>query len=462
MKSVPVAPALPLPSRRYAPDAGLYSLFQHGMETLPIFEQMQRRGLPASRSRFETLSRDMNADLSSIGSLISTRYYNSEPFNPNSRLHVAELMRRRGLKAEKFTDTGGVSTSKGSIEHLRATDDAIDQVFNWRERCHIRDKFCAFAIESMDDQDFEATGPWDSNQPYPELPDIHYLRCQILNTRVATRRLASKRPNLLAVPKRTDLGNRVRDCYVCRPGYMFGSYDLSQIEMRVLADFSGDANLVRFFNEGLDIHTETAAIIYRVPVSAVTKTQRTFAKTINYGIVYGIGPLGLQTQLRILKVIATRDECAKMIHRVLHEVYPGISAYMKRVALDTANDPRACVRDYWGMPRYLPGIWSDSDYTRAEAEREAVSHTIQGTAQGMIQNSMRWLREPIETLQDSGCDVHWSLEVHDELLLECEANMCDTVSGLVIEGLTRHSGIELRVPIESSGTTAESWGGLKE
>jgi DNA polymerase-1 len=467
VKITPPAPPAPPVPRRYAPDAGLYRLFLNGMETLPMFESMQRRGLPASRSRFETLTSDMSNECSAIGTEISTLYYNGEPFNPNSRLHVAELMRRRKLRGEKRTDSGGVSTSKGSIEHLRTDDKAIDAIFNWRERRHIRDSFCRYILEVMDDQDADrllraSEIPEEfRDESDPDL-DLYYVRCQIQTTRVATRRLASKKPNLLAIPTRTKLGNRVRECYVCPPGYLFGSYDLSQIEMRVLADFSGDANLIRFFREGLDIHRETASIIYRVPTSAVTPKQRTFAKTINYGIVYGIGPPGLQAQLRILGIVESKEECASMISRVLRDVYPGISSLKQQITRDVERDPRACVYDYWGMRRYLPGIWSSDNQTRAEAEREAIAFVISATAQGMVQNSMRWLREPIETLQDSGFEVYWSLEPHDELLLEIQEELCDTVGALVIEGLTQHSGIELCVPIESSGTTAQSWGGLKE
>ena len=119
------------------------------------------------------------------------------------------------------------------------------------------------------------------------------------------------------------------------------------------------------------------------------------------------------------------------------------------------------VRDHWDMLRYLPGIWSRRPSVVAEAERMAVSHRIQGLAQGMIQNSMRWLRPRIHQMQDAGANVHLVLQVHDELVFRFAEDLADEVGELVLEALTQHSGIDLIVPVEASGSVSRTWGGLK-
>jgi uracil-DNA glycosylase family 4 len=422
---------------------GLGDLMAQGMEVLPIFEEMQATGMPASRVYFEALADEMTTDMGKLQARLSHRHFGDRPFNPGSPKHVGALLRRRGLTGAKRTSTGAVSTGKGSIEHLRYKDEAIGAVFDWREHRHVRDSFCAPVLARI-----------------PEGEDVWPVRCNLKVTRTATRRLASSDPNLLAVPIRSALGRRVRDGYRCPDGQLFGAWDLSQIEMRVMAHESADPLLCDLFVTGRDVHSETAAAIFGVPLDEVDKvTQRTPAKSAGFGIIYGIGGSGLLTQLRTLGIegwdVARCDDLIKEWLRV----YGGVADYIASTQAEVRRT--GLVRDHWGMVRYLPGIWSNDPKVAAEAGRIAVSHRIQGGAQGMIQRSMAWLRPEIRALQDLGLGVHWCLQIHDEVVLRFDELLWKVIDPLVMEALVDHPGIELRVPVEAEGHRSTTWGGLK-
>jgi len=237
---------------------------------------------------------------------------------------------------------------------------------------------------------------------------------------------------------------------------------LAGIEMRVMASESGDTRMCGVFQAGGDIHDETAMRIFGISEEEIDKAKhRVPAKRTGFGINYGQGPEGLRVQLWKLGLTNwTRPRCAKMIQGYL-ATYPGIAAYIKETGRELARDPQAEVRDCWGMPRYLPGIWSKDKGVAAEAARIAVSHKIQGGAQGMVQRSMSWLRDRVWALQDDGANVSWCLQIHDELLLRFDRELWETMDALVMEALTQHCGIELAVPVTADGASAETWADLK-
>lgn len=426
---------------------GLTQLMADGMEILHVFEEMQSNGMPASRKYFEDLYTELTSEMRRLQSLISSRYYDGDPFNPGSSDYVASLMRRRGLYGMKRTPTGKVSTGKKSIEHLRYTDEAMKLVFEWREIEHVRDAFCSVILDAI-----------------PEDQDYCDVRCQILNTRTATRRLASRDPNLLAIPVRTDIGRRIREgfCLPINSSEMLGSWDLSQIEMRVAAHESRDNSLCQLFIDERDIHTETASKIFNIHPDKIDKFKhRLPAKNAGFGTIYGLSGSGLLDQLRMNGAEGwTEQSCDKLI-RDWFTLYPGMKEYIDRTSYDLRRSPNALVRDSWGMPRYLPAIWSDDRKESAEAGRHAVSHKIQGTAQGLIQKSIIWLRPIIRDMQLSGLNVKWRLQVHDEIILSFDRELWDMLNDLVIDALTNHCGMELRVPVKAEGAMGKNWSSLK-
>lgn len=423
----------------------LTELMEHGMELLPVFEEMQFAGMHTTRGYFEPLKDKISEEMEDIGSYISMRYFNGKPFNPGSSDNVASVMRRLGLDSGKRTDSGKMSTSKKAISHMRKDSDAIDHVIEWRERQKIRDAYCTPILEAIPEKK----------------TDLHPVRCRLKVTRVHTRRLASADPNFLAMPARTELGVEVRKGFVAPPGQMFGGWDLSQIELRLLAHVSGDPTMCQRFIDDVDLHTYTAAEIFKIPVEQVDKMlHRNPAKSAGFGIVYGISGLGLYDQFLMMGAKGwSPDKCDKLIEDWL-TVYPGVRAYKERVKKQIRVDGIA--KDMWGMMRYLPGVWSDDRKTRSEAERTAVSHEIQGGAQGMIQNSMRWLKPHIREMQELGMNVTWALQIHDELIFRFDEELWPLMDWLVREALTKHHGLtDPRVPIQASGNCGPSWGDLK-
>lgn len=422
----------------------LLDLMAQGAEVLPIFEEMQFNGLVANRPHFEALRDEMWEKQCAMQSYISHHFFDGRPFNPNSAPQVATLMRRRGLEgAKKNRETGKVSTSKKSIEHLRYSDDAIAHVIDWREHDKIRSSFCNPILEHIPDEE-----------------DTHRVRCTIKVTRVASRRIAATDPPLLAIPVRHQLGLRVRDGFEAAPGNLLGSWDLSQIEMRYMAHLSRDPLLVQFFAEGRDVHAETAARIFGIRLEDVKEMDHRYpAKRAGFGIITNITGPGLLDQLRMFGCVGwTEDTCSDLIREWL-KVYSGVARFLD----SSRSEVRATglVRDIWGHYRYLPGVWSDVKRIRAEAERAASSHKIQGGAQGMIQTSMAWLKPYIRGLRLAGADVWWILQIHDEIILEFEEDLWETLNDLVVEALTEHNGLQLIVPVKAKGSSAKQWGHLK-
>lgn len=419
-----------------------------GMEVLPILEEMQRVGMPASRSRFIALKSRVEAEMVTLQSQLSARFFGGNPFNPGSSPQVAEMLDRLGLQAAKATSTGKVSTSKKSIEHLALGESghpAIRMLFDWRERQKILSTYVMPALEESDRQGGE------------EKFTVH---CNIKPVTVATRRLSAADPNLLNQPKRTKLGVEVRGCYVTEPPEVFCSWDYNSQEMRVAAHVSGDRLLCKLFVEGRDPHKEAAARIFGVPVDQVDKdTQRLPTKTANFGILYGLSGAGLQELFHTFGLVWELDRCQELIDEILKKVYPGLSASIRDIQAETKRT--GIVRDLYGMIRYLPGIWSRSYKESSEAGRQAFSHVIQGTAQGMMQNAMAWLRGEIRGLQRLGLDVRWALQIHDELMLRADVGLWEVLDAIMRCGMVDHCGLKLKVPVIVEGKYATSWGELK-
>ena len=424
------------------------NLMALSQDILPIIEEMQYNGMPASRLAFNNLYDLMNRKCEDIQRELSTQYYNSQPFNPGSGKQVGSLMRRRGLSSPNRTASGDMATDKKSIEYLRYLDPAMSLVFDWREHQHIRDSFCKTYLDQFSDDG----------------PDIQYIRSNLKAAQTETRRLSAEEPNLLNVPSRTPIGRMVRACFMAPSGYLFGGYDLSQIELRVLAHDSQSTFLVaKFRDPDADVHTETALQVFgitRDQLEADRPRWRTPAKTVNFGLVYGQEGPGLYDQLRSMGLQGwSADSCSRLKREVLKLFQ--IEPYLVAIAAEARA--KGYIRDLFGMYRYLPNIRSNNTSERAEAERHAVSQRIQGTAQGMIQHSMAHLRRIIWDLQDSGVDVRWLLQIHDELifLFPEDAWIVEMISSNVNDALVNHCGLRLRVPVLAEGHTARSWDKVK-
>lgn len=443
--------------QRLAPaleSAGLSPLMDMKMRMLPAAAMMKITGVLGERAAFEALRDDMWDQMGLIRDKISRVYLGGKPFNPGSSDQVAYLMRKRGLVGAKRTATGKMSTSKKSIEHLRFEDPAIELVEQWRERQKAKDSFAEPVLE---------------NWPRNEVPRCR-IRGDLKLTRVETGRfsmaLLEGEPStpLMAVPVRTEIGRMVRACYVAEEGYQLFEADLDQAEMRIMADESGDERLVKLFQEGkVDIHGDTASRIFHVPYeTAMTGAGKMLyrypAKRTGFGVITGIQGPGLFDQLRMAGCTGWDVRKVDRMIKDWFALFPGVKTYMNWCGEECARQG-GVIYDRWGMPRYLPNIFSEDKYERFEAVRQAHSHRIQGGAQGWLQNVMGWLWVKLAPFGDS---VRWLLQVHDSLMWEIKKGLEDIVRPIIMDGMINHGGATLKVPVRSSGIFGNRWNELKD
>jgi DNA polymerase-1 len=261
----------------------------------------------------------------------------------------------------------------------------------------------------------------------------------------ATGRLSSTDPNLQNIPIRTEEGRRIRQGFVVGSGYeTLLTADYSQIELRIMADLSGDTALEEAFTSGHDFHAETASRVFRVPAAEVTVEMRSRIKAMNYGLAYGLSAYGLSQQLHI-----TPDEARALMDEYF-EQFGGIRDYLYAVVDQARKD--GYTETVLGRRRYLPDLTSDNRQRREMAERMALNAPIQGSAADVIKVAM--LRVD-QALQEEGLRSRMLLQVHDELVFEVAPGELDPLRDLVTR--TMRGAFQLRVPLEVSFGTGRSW-----
>jgi DNA polymerase I len=265
----------------------------------------------------------------------------------------------------------------------------------------------------------------------------------------ATGRLSSANPNLQNIPIRTELGQQIRRAFVAPPGAALLVADYSQIELRILAHIAGEEALVESFRRGEDIHRTTAAAVLGVAPELVNPEQRRAAKTINFGIIYGMSAYGLSQTLHIPPKEAERFIAAYM------ERYPGVRRYVDETLATAERD--GGVATLWGRVRWLPDITSKNWNLRENARRMAINARIQGTAADFMKKAMI---EVDRRLRAEAPDARLLLSVHDELVLEVPEAEAERVGELVREGM---AGVaELAVPLVVDLGWGRSWYEAKE
>ena len=260
----------------------------------------------------------------------------------------------------------------------------------------------------------------------------------------ATGRLSSTNPNLQNIPVKTALGREIRAAFIAAPGRVFLSADYSQIELRLMAHFSGDPLLMNAYKTGQDIHTLTASEVFGIAPEAMSKETRNRAKAVNFGIVYGISPFGLAAQLGI-----DQHEARLYIERYF-ERYKGVRAYIDALLDQTRKEQR--VRTLFGRVRPIPDIQSRNANLRGFAERTAVNTPLQGTAADLIKVAMIRIDARLgrEKLQ-----AQMTLQVHDELVFDVPEDELDRVKQLVQEEM--ENVVELNVPIVADCGVGPNW-----
>jgi len=285
--------------------------------------------------------------------------------------------------------------------------------------------------------------------PLQELKDPKdtRVRTSFHLTGTATGRLSSSDPNLQNIPTRTKRGQLIRQAFIAEEGLDLLSADYSQIELRILAHLSGDPHLLDSFQKGEDVHRRTASEIFHKAPTAISDEERSFAKAINFGLMYGKTAFGLAEELNI-----SRTEAKKMIDQYFAR-YSKVKSYLDD-AIISAKETGSIVT-LLGRKRMLPEITSTNPMVRANAERMAMNSPIQGTASDLIKVAMVRLDE---RLRSGKFKSRLLLQVHDELVLECPREELDAIQKLVVE--TMENALKLSVPLKVNVAIGKNWAEL--
>jgi DNA polymerase-1 len=348
-------------------------------------------------------------------------------FNVSSPMQVGEILFDR-LKLDdkaRKTKTGQYSTSEDVLEKIQSKHPIIGKILEYRGL----KKLLSTYIDALPQLISPVTGK------------VHTSYNQ---TVAVTGRLSSTNPNLQNIPIRDAIGKEIRKAFIPDPGGVFLSADYSQIELRIMAHLSGDANMMEAFNNGLDIHTATAAKIYKIPLNEVTTEMRRKAKTANFGIIYGISVFGLSDRLGI-----TRAEAKELIDGYFI-TYPDVKKYMDASILKARE--MGYVETLFGRKRTLPDINSQNGVVRGFAERNAINAPIQGTAADIIKIAMVRIQNKIE---QENLKTKMTMQVHDELNFTVPTSELEFVRKIVVEQM--EEAIKLRVPLIADCGVGDNW-----
>ncbi|WP_300705599.1 DNA polymerase I [uncultured Desulfovibrio sp.] len=408
---------------------GLLELFRRlEMPLLPVLAGMEQSGVAIDAAAFRAFLDDVQGRLDQLTAHVYELA--GTQFNIRSAQQLGDvLFNGLGLPAPRKTKGGQASTSQQTLEKLAGQHPVVDSILQYRKLEKMRSTYL---------------------DPLPRLVDPQGRIHTTFNQKAtATGRLSSSNPNLQNIPVRGPLGKRMRSCFIAGPGRLLVSADYSQVELRVLAHVSQDPALLEAFRNGEDIHARTAALVYDLPPDQVSPDQRRNAKTINFGLIYGMGAQKLAQELKISTTQA-KDFIARYFERLqgLKEFYEGVEASARK---------HGFVTTLGGRRRLLPDINSASGQAAALARRQAINTVIQGSAADIIKLAMLAVARD-ERLRE--LDARLLLQVHDELLLEVPADAAEEAGALVARLMQDvcPAGKELSVPLLVDWGTGHDWG----
>ena len=384
---------------------------------------MENEGFKIDINGLKSYSRQLNSLAQSYKERIFMLA--GEEFNVNSPAQLGEvLFEKMGLKHGKKTKTG-YSTSAEVLEELRAENEIIAEILDYRQVMKLNSTYCEGLIKVAD-----------------ESGKIHTTFKQ---TVAVTGRLSSTEPNLQNIPVRTELGRNFRKYFITKnEDYVLVDADYSQIELKVLAHLSRDVNMVNAFNTGTDIHTVTASQIFGVRMSDVTPEMRSRAKTVNFGIVYGMGDFSLAKDLHI-----TKKEAKNYIASYF-ATYPDVYAYIRNL-IESATET-GYAKTMFDRIRYIPELSATNRNVKAFGERAAMNSPIQGSAADIIKIAMINVSR---ALKESGIDAKLILQVHDELIIEANKNCVDKAKEILKQEM--ENAVKLIVPLTAQISVGDNW-----
>ena len=395
------------------------------MPLVAVLAEMERNGvcldtaaLHETSGKFTRLMEDLEKEIHALAGM---------EFNIASPKQVGEVLfdRLQITSKPKKTKTGQYVTSEDVLESLRSKHPIVEKILEHR------------GVKKL-------LGTYVDALPLLINPRTGHIHTSFNQTITTTGRLSSSNPNLQNIPVRDAMGKEVRKAFVSCPGDLFFSADYSQIELRIMAHLSQDANLIDAFMQGHDIHTATAAKIFKKELSEVTADERRKAKTANFGIIYGISAFGLAERMGV-----SRTEAKQLIDEYFI-TYPGVKAYMDR-SIAMARE-EGFTTTLWQRRCYLPDINSHNATVRGYAERNAINAPIQGTAADIIKVAMVRIHK---RMQAEGVQSRMILQVHDELNFSVPPHEKETIQRIVIEEM--QAAAQLRVPLIADCGWGENW-----
>ena len=391
---------------------------------IKVLAEMEYTGVNIDKKYLDSLIKEYDQDLEKLQKEIHSLC--GEEFNINSSQQLSEILyKKMKLPAIKRTKTG-LSTDAETLRAIFDSSPVIEKILDWREKTKLKNTYVNVLPGLID--------PKDSR--------VHTTYSQL---GTSTGRISSSDPNLQNIPVRTDYGRQIRKAFIPGDGYdLILASDYSQIELRVLAHLSEDDNLIYSFNREEDIHTHTASEIFGVSYDKVDDNLRRKAKTINFGIIYGMTEYGLMSRLSI-----TEGEAKEYIQKYFNR-YPGVKKYLKFLIDDAYK--RGYTTTIFGRKRYLKELGSSNARIRSLGERFAVNTPIQGSAADIMKLSTVVL---FNKLKSAGIDSNIILHVHDELVLELKEGDFDKVKNIVVESM--ENCVSLKVDLKVDIKTGKNW-----
>ena len=391
----------------------------------PVLARMEYKGIKVDPKVLAKLNITVTKEIETLEKKIADLAGGEFNINSPKQLSVV-LFEKLELKSKvRKTGKGALSTAASELEKLAHEHPIIELILKYRELQKLKGTYI---------------------EPFPALLDVegrvHTTYNQI---GAATGRMASLDPNLQNIPTRTEVGQGFRKAFVAEKGYQLVSLDYSQLELRIAADLSGDPAMSGAFKRGEDIHTRTAAGIFGVEPSAVTKAMRSQAKTLNFGVLYGMGVLGFQRAVGV-----SRDEAKKFIDGY-HKEFSTLTTYME--GLKELARKNGYVETLFGRRRPIPEINSTVPMLRAGAERMAINMPIQGTEADLLKIAMINVQKHIDA--EYGDDVRMLLQVHDELLFEIKTSVVKKVAPEIKKIM--EDAHKFNVPIVVDAKAGDNW-----
>ncbi|MEM9361282.1 MAG: DNA polymerase I [Bacteroidota bacterium] len=393
---------------------------------LRVLADMESEGINLDEGYLNSLSIELDSDIKNL----ETKIYEQagEQFNIASPKQLGEILfgKMKLVDKPKKTKTGQFSTSEEVLSYLAKGHEIIQNVLDFRGLSKLKSTY----VDALPNEVQEHSGR---------------VHTDYMQTVAATGRLSSNNPNLQNIPIRTERGRQVRKAFIPRDeNYVLLAADYSQIELRIIAALSEEDTMISAFKNGEDIHASTASKVFNVPIDEVSREQRSNAKTVNFGIIYGVSAFGLSNQTDL-----TRSEAKELID-TYYKTYPKLRNYMSE-QVDFARD-NGYVQTVLGRRRYLKDINAGNQVVRGAAERNAVNAPIQGSAADIIKIAMINIHKK---LSEGGYKTKMLLQVHDELVFDCYKPELEEMKTLIKAEM--ENAYTMAVPLDVEVGIGENW-----